>query len=306
MKVKKESKNKLSPLTIALFTVLAIYVVFLLVVFVWVFLTASKDYYMDYRPLKGEPNLAGFPKEFKLFYNISLINKCFAGFTLIEMAIYTLLYALGCSLAKVVVTCVVSYLCSRYENFFSKIIYIVVIVTMIIPVVGNQAAEIQLARELNFHDSILGMWIMRANFLGMYFLVFYSVFKSMPKGYYEAARIDGANDWQVMVKIALPLVKYTFFSIFLILFIEYWNDYLIPNYYLPSYKTLSLALHQQSGSQYLAPVKVLINGTELEMTLDKDTYVMATTLCVTIPVIAIFAIFSKKLMGNLSVGGLKG
>ncbi len=296
MRIRKETKNKLSPLTVVLFAFLAAYALFLIAVFLWVFLTASKGY-RDYRPLGKDavPNLIGLPKEFKLFENIAEINDGFANFTLIEMAWYTLLYALGCSLSKVIVTCVVAYLCSRYENCFSKIVYATVIVTMIIPVVGNQAAEIQLARELYLYDSMLGMWLMRANFLGMYFLVFYSVFKSMPKGYYEAARIDGANDFQVMIKVALPLVKYTFFAIFLILFIEYWNDYLIPNLYLPSYKTLSLALYQQAGSQD-------IENTDL----NRDTYVMASTLCVTVPVVLIFAVFSKKLMGNMSVGGIKG
>jgi ABC-type glycerol-3-phosphate transport system permease component len=203
----------------------------------------------------------------------------------------------GCALFKVVVTCVVAYLCARYDNWFSRVIYSIVVVTMIIPIVGSQAAEIQMAKEFNFYDQIWGMWLMRSNFLGMYFLVFYSVFKSMPNGYYEAAKIDGANDWKIMCEIALPLVKFTFLSIFLIIFIEYWNDYLIPNLYLPNYKTLSLALYQQSQGQELKG----------DMTyLQYVPYVMATVLLVTIPVIVVFCIFSERLMGNLSVGGLKG
>ena len=152
-----------------------------------------------------------------------------------------------------------------------------------------------MAKTLHLYDKIWGMWIMRANFLGMYFLVFYSVFKSMPKGYYEAATIDGANDMQVMVRIALPLVKYTFLSIFLILFIEYWNDYLIPNFYLPSHKTLSLALYQQSQGQEISNTR-----------LQEVPYIMSTVIVVTIPVVVLFSVFSKRLMGNLSVGGLKG
>ena len=142
---------------------------------------------------------------------------------------------------------------------------------------------------------------MRANFLGVYFLVFYAVFKAMPKGYYEAARIDGANDLQVMVKVAMPLAKLTFLSIFLILFIEYWNDYLIPNLYLPDYKTLSLALYHQSQSQELD----IIPGLE-HIDLSQVTYIMASVLCVTVPVIVIFSVFSKRLMGNMSIGGIKG
>lgn len=290
-------KSKWSPLTITLFTVLIIYVLIMLVMLWWVVITASKEYINDYKSFKdGIPsNIIGLPKTFALFSNLSAVSDGFANFTLIQMALNTVLYALGCSLSKVIVTCIVAYLCSRYENWCSKIVYVIVVVTMIIPIVGSQAAEIQMAKELLLYDKIWGMWLMRANFLGMYFLVFYAVFKSMPKGYYEAATIDGASDMQVMIKIALPLVKYTFLSIFLILFIEYWNDYLIPNLYLPSYKTLSLALYQQSQAQELKINKIA-----------QVTYVMTTVLIVTIPVVILFAIFSERLMGNLSVGGLKG
>ena len=302
IKFSKATKTKFSPLTIILCTILVLYVLFMAAMLVWVLLTASKTYINDYSSFKPNvpDNKLGFPKKFVLFDNIAEINSAFANFTLVEMALNTIAYSVGCSLIKVVVTCVVAYLCARYDNWFSKVVYNVVIVTMIIPIVGSQAAEIQMAKELLLYNEIWGMWLMRANFLGMYFLVFHSVFKSMPAGYYEAAKIDGANDWHVMCRIALPLVKYTFLSIFLIVFIEYWNDYLIPNLYLPDYKTLSLGLYHQSL------------GKEMDMSnpmsdfLSTVPYVMANVLVVSTPVIIIFSIFSKRLMGNLSVGGLKG
>ncbi|MBQ7913128.1 MAG: carbohydrate ABC transporter permease [Clostridia bacterium] len=295
MKISKTIKKNLSPLTITLFVVLSAYVLFMLAIFFWAFLTASKAYYGDYYSLMGENNVIGWPKKFMFFKNIAEINNGFADYTLLEMALYTVLYSVGCSVFKVIVTCVVAYLCARYDNWFSRLVYSVVIVTMIIPIVGSQAAEIQMAKDLRLYNHIWGMWLMRSNFLGMYYLVFYSVFKSMPAGYYEAARIDGANDWQIMCNIAMPLVKNTFLSITLILFIEYWNDYLIPNLYLPDFKTLSLALYQQSQGQEVA-----------DTAFKELPYVMTTVVIVTIPVIAIFAVFSKQLMGNLSVGGIKG
>lgn len=295
MKMSRNIKKNLSPLSITLCTVLSVYVLFMLAIFFWAFLTASKSYYDDYFSFIGENNVIGWPKKFMFFQNVGQINKGFADYTLVEMALYTLLYSVGCSVFKVIVTCVVAYLCARYDNWFSRLVYSVVIVTMIIPIVGSQAAEIQMAKDLRLYNHIWGMWLMRSNFLGMYYLVFYSVFKSMPAGYYEAARIDGANDWQIMCNIAMPLVKNTFLSITLILFIEYWNDYLIPNLYLPDFKTLSLALYQQSQGQEVA-----------DTAFKELPYVMTTVVIVTIPVIALFAAFSKQLMGNLSVGGIKG
>ena len=299
MKISKEMKTKFSPLTIILCVVLTVYVV-LLALLGWAFITASKAYAGDYSSFEPDlypDNILGLPKKFVLFENISEINQGFSNFTLLEMAGNTVLYSVGCSLVKVVVTCVVAYLCARYDNWFSKVVHSTVIITMIVPIVGSQAAEIQMSKELLLYNEIWGMWLMRANFLGMYFLVFHSVFKSMPAGYYEAAKIDGASDWSILCKIALPLVKFTFWSIFLIVFIEYWNDYLIPNLYLPDYKTLSLALYQQSQGQEL-------KGSM--MYLQQVPYVMSTVLLVALPVIVIFAVFSDRLMGNLSVGGLKG
>ena len=80
------------------------------------------------------------------------------------------------------------------------------------------------------------------------------------------------------------------------MFIEYWNDYLTPNLYLErEHATLSLALYWQSQGQYLS-------NTQLQYV----PYIMATVLLVTVPVIILFCVFSKRLMGNLSVGGLKG
>lgn len=97
----------------------------------------------------------------------------------------------------------------------------------------------------------------------------------------------------------MPLVKYTFWSIFLIIFIEYWNDYMIPNYFLEDYPTLSLLLYWQSIDQVKQEEGSPISYSEVP-------YLMATTLWVAVPVIIFFSIFSKRLMGNLSVGGLKG
>ena len=299
MKKSRATKNKISPLTAMLLTVLVAYALFMLLMLFWALLTGSKSF-TDYEGsiFGGGTNHVGWPKKFALWDNLKTVNKIFPGITLIESAGYTLLYAGGCALIKCLVTCVVAYLCTRYKNWFSQIVYITVIVTMIVPVVGSQAAEIQMARDLQLYNKIWGMWIMRANFLGMYFLVFYAVFASMPSGYYEAARIDGANDMQVMCRIAMPLVKYTFWSIFLIIFIEYWNDYMIPNYFLEDYPTLSLLLYWQSIDQ--------VKQEESPISYSVAPFLMATTLWVAVPVIIFFSIFSKRLMGNLSVGGLKG
>ena len=274
----------------AMSVIFFIYSLSLLYPFLYAFLSSVRD------PWDFLNDRVAFPETFDLSNYVKAFTEFNVyGVNFIEMFINSVLYTLFGTLMAITSSTLTSYVIAKYKFRIRGFLYGLAIFIMIVPIVGSQAAEIKLAQELHLYNSMIGMWIMRANFLGLYFLVFYAVFKSMPKGYYEASRIDGANDMQVMLKVALPLVKFTFFSIFLILFIEYWNDYLIPNLYLPNYKTLSLALFHQAQSQELENTKI-----------SRVPYVMASVLCVTVPVIIIFAIFSKRLMGNMSVGGLKG
>ena len=110
---------------------------------------------------------------------------------------------------------------------------------MIIPTVGNLPSELQMVVSLNLYNKIYGLWLLKANFLGMYFLMFYGVFKAFPASFTEAAKIDGANNWTIMIKIAFPLVFNVMSTVLLINFINFWNDYQTPLLYMPAYPTVA-------------------------------------------------------------------
>lgn len=170
--------------------------------------------------------------------------------------------------------------------------YVIVIVTMVLPIVGNYPSELQLLRTLNLYNTFWGVWLQKANFLGMYFLVFYAIFKNMPNDFAEAAQIDGASEFTIFFRIMLPLCATTFFTVMLIRFIEFWNDYQIPLLYMPSHPTLSYGLY----SVYTSSSNEL-NNVPMRM---------ASTIMVIIPIIVLFLCFKNRLMGNISMGGLKG
>ena len=287
-------QDKLSPMTSILFVVLCLYVLARVVLFIWAFMTACKDDLMDY-PV----NKTGFPKDFYLFKNIGEVYRLGKmkpsdiEYDLIKMFGNSFLYAFGCAFARASVTCLMAYLAARYAYKISSLIYTIVIVTMIVPIVGSLPSEIEIAHALNIYNEIWGMWIMRANFLGMYFLVFYEFFKSLPRSYTEAAEIDGAGDMTIMLKIAFPLVLYTYLSVFLIYFIEYWNDYQIPKALMPYKPTIAYAMFCYANASG-------VNG------LTNAPYVMTMALLVLIPILTIFLCFHKRLLGNLNIGGIKG
>ena len=208
------------------------------------------------------------------------------------MFVYALVYSLGCSFFNTLVPCITAYLCARFPFKFSKVIHTVVIIVMILPIIGSLPSEIQMSKTFGLYDQLWGLWIMKAHFLGMYFLVMYGNFKSLPMAYTEAAKIDGAGNMSVLIRVILPLVKNTFFTIMLINFIGFWNDYQTPLIYMPSYPTIALGMYEMT------------NTTENGMS--RVNMRMAGSMLMLIPILALFLAFHKRLLGNLTVGGLKG
>ena len=132
---------------------------------------------------------------------------------------------------------------------------------------------------------------MKMTCLGMYFLVFHATFKSLPDDFAEAAYLDGASELRVMVNIYLPLAKFTFFTILLLNFITFWNDYQVPLIYIPSYPTVAYGIFTYSNSNLTdnSNVPSQITG----------------SIIMIVPILILFLVFHKRLIGNVSMGGIK-
>ncbi len=231
----------------------------------------------------------------KAWNNLSLIrlqqNGNLVEFGMMDMFANSLICAVGCTFIKIYTTCMVAYLCAKYNKYFlAKAVVNVVIVVMIVPIVGNLPSTILVVDQLGLYNTIWSMYIMNFNFLGMYFLIFYGSFSSLPGEYAEAAFIDGASHFQVMFQIMIPLVKSTTNVLLVILFVACWNDYQSPLIYWSVRPTISVGLYSYIHNP--------LNSAFPEK--------MAAALLTTIPVLCIFLIFKDKMMGNMTVGGLKG
>ena len=94
-----------------------------------------------------------------------------------------------------------------------------------------------------------------------------------------------------MYEIIYPMVANILLTIFLIYFIQYWNDYQTPNLYLQSYPTISIGLlHFQFST------RIEIAGEPVKL---------AAAIMVFIPIFTVFLIFQNRLMGNITMGGVK-
>ncbi len=287
------------PFFVVLFVFLVLYTVTLFLPSVWTLLTSLKD--PDLYKWGGLKNVLGFPEKisfdnfvnaYKYFSIERSVGTATYSFNMLDMFGNSIVYSIGCALTGTLTPCITAYLVARYRYKFGRFIYALVIVVMALPVVGSLPSEIEVTKALGLFDSFLGLFIMKANFLGVYFLVFYAQFQAIPYDYTEAAKIDGASNFRVMTQIILPLASSTIFTVFLLLFIQYWNDYQIPMVYLETKPVIAYGMFEFSrktaGAVSNTPTK------------------LAGIVLMALPIVLFFAVFSKKLMVNISIGGIKG
>ena len=293
MKKSRSVSDKIYKITA--FVVLGFFSLSILFLLIWGFINSFKersDFVFNMFSLPEHWYIDAYTKAWK---HLSLkrlqLNGSIVQFDMFAMFSNSLLYAVGCTLIKVYTTCIVAYLCAKYKKFFlAKAVVNIVIITMLVPIVGSLPSQIIVVDKLGLFNTVWSLYLFNFSFLGMNFLIFYGSFSSLPDEYSEAAFIDGASHFHVMLHIMLPLVRSTTNVLMLVSFVGYWNDYQTPLVFWNVKPTIAVGLfdyiHNPLNSSF--PEK------------------MAASLITVVPVLALFLIFKDKMMGNMTVGGLKG
>ena len=295
---KKKNNGKPTPVTIAIFILLIVYVIVLAVPILWSIIASfmnNTDFNNFFGTLKSFKN--GIHYTFENFSyawnNLEVVSTTSDNVFLIpDLLINSVVYAFGCALAFTLCPVIVAYASARFKYGFSKIIYGFVIITMALPIVGSMASEIRMLQNIGIFDTFPAMFILRFNFLSIYFLILYAQFSSLPMDYTEAAKIDGASNFRIMMQIIIPQSLNTIVTVFVLSFISYWNDYQVPLLYLPSYPTAAFGIYDfvrnSAGAGAYIPTQ------------------LAATLIMTLPIIVVFIIFNKRIRVSVAMGGIKG
>ncbi len=116
---------------------------------------------------------------------------------------------------------------------------------------------------------------------------------TLPKGFEEAARIDGCSNWGILIKVIVPLCMPSILTVILFQFLAYWNEYLVAQTFLISdiHRTL--------------PVGLLSIMQEAKVATDYGR-LYAGLVIVMLPVLILYCFVQKNLTKGISMGGLKG
>jgi ABC-type glycerol-3-phosphate transport system permease component len=110
--------------------------------------------------------------------------------------------------------------------------------------------------------------------------------------------MDGASQFGILCKIILPLSMKTIGSVLLIQVISLWNDYQVPLLYLPTHPTIAYATYLFTDATKAIGLTGEFRG--------RIYYEVSACMLLALPILIIYVIFNKKLMGDLSMGGIKG
>lgn len=273
------------------FAILLIYAFTLIFSLGWALLSSLKEF-SDFRK-----NLFGLPQTWMFSNYATAFQSLYVpadgrNYTLIYLIINSLMYAGLYTVFPVLANIVVAYACAKYKSKLCEIVKTVVILRMVIPIVGGLASSLTVSKFIGTYDNPLLAAIFQFSPQGAHFLIFLATFQGISNEYMEAARIDGAGHAKIMFSIMLPLARNTIIAVGIMVFIGCWNDWETAMVWFPSYPTLAYGLYRFQFSTGNATASITLQ--------------LTACIIAMIPMLIIFMFFKDKLVGNISMGGLKG
>jgi multiple sugar transport system permease protein len=196
--------------------------------------------------------------------------------------------------ASIFTSALVAYGFARYRFPGRDMLFIVLLSTMMLPYVVTLIPAFLIWRTfglINTYDPL----VIGALFGGGPFFIFLmrQFMLSIPEEMEEAARIDGANTFQIYTRIILPLVRPALLAVGIFSFQGFWNDFLGPLIYLNDMRkyTMTLGMFFFVGGASEAP---------------KWHWLMAMSTLIALPILLIFFLAQRQFIEGITLTGLKG
>ncbi|MBU5670405.1 carbohydrate ABC transporter permease [Paenibacillus brevis] len=207
--------------------------------------------------------------------------------------------------AHVFFTAMVAYAFSRRELIAGRFYIILGTITMIFS--GGLIPTYLLIRDLHLLDNFL-VYIIPVLFSFFDLIIFMTFFREIPDGLEEAARIDGANDWTIFLKVVLPVSMPVIATIALFHGVYQWNDYFAGIIYvnkesLQPIQTFLYRVVAQSSSNIMTTA---LQGSAVTKTVTSQSVKLATMVVTTIPIVFAYPFLQRYFVKGMMIGSIKG
>lgn len=238
--------------------------------------------------INASQNVTFFPKTF----DFKKLARAWNTLNYSKYYMNTILMAIGCVAADVFASGLAGYVLSRLKPTGYKLVLGLVFCLMLLPTTGTTVPLFVTFKNLGMLNTYWPMWLMSAaNMFNV--ILFKTSFDGISPSLIEAAKIDGASNLKIFVKIMIPLSIPVIITVSLFTFNAQFGNFFWPNLVLvdPEKYTLGVQIYK---------IQAVTNAS-----ITDDIKMMGILFSV-LPQIIVFAIFQKHIMGGINLGGVKG
>lgn len=173
---------------------------------------------------------------------------------------------------------------------------------------GLVPSYILVSHYLNLKDNIW-VYIIPSLVNGFYVFMLRAFFSKLPEALFESAKIDGANEWIILFRIAIPLSKPVLATVALFGVLIRWNDWFTALLYIEKQNLVSLQYLLQrimNNIELLRQNQQMLTEISNSVDMPNDSLRMAMAVICTGPVLFVFAFFQKYFVKGLTIGSVKG
>ena len=206
-------------------------------------------------------------------------------------------YAIPATIGTVLSSAIVAYGFGRLRWKGRNLFFAICISTMMVPFQVTMVPLFIIFRKLGWINTFLPLVI--PSFFGNPYFIFMlrQFFRTIPEELSDAARIDGASEFNILFQLILPLSRPALTVVALFTFMGAWNDYLGPLIYLNKQENYTLAV----GLQAMSAATSQMGNTKLAY-----PYLMAVSTIVTLPIVIAFFFAQRTFIEGIALTGLKG
>ena len=245
--------------------------------------------FWDFFVISGEPQFDSWKNvvnEFSVTTDVGDQN-------LLNMLFNSIWFTIAKVSLSLMASFILAYAVAKFNFPGKNLIYVIAVFVQTIPLFGTGSASYKLFDSLNMVNNPSLFWFAWVTGFDFTFIILHGTLTGISNSYSESAKIDGANNMTIFLKIIIPMVAPVLLALFISNSLTVWNDYSTIMVYLRDYPTLSYGLYvfQTGESVYARNAPAIQN---------------AATIISALPIVLIYSFSQKLILTNISVGGLKG
>jgi len=185
-----------------------------------------------------------------------------------------------------------AYALAKWNSKISTALYVFFIAGLMIPIRLGTIDLVRIMQTLSLQDtiwSLIPVYVAMGMPISIFILT--AFVKTLPKEMFDAAKVDGATEWHIYLRIVFPLLRPAIATVAIFNMMKIWNDFWFPLVFIRAEKARTISLG----------VSLLFGQYRTDWTRALSTLSLAA-----VPILILYVLLSREFIKGLTAGAVKG